>query len=170
MKGLVSHFMDAFTGVKIAGQVTVQMLENSGAPSDPSVNAGLVQQYTAWLQSNEHGQGESTSQLSIVSPAGEVQAGNQGAVLIGPIMAGMLVFFVFFMGANGAESIIREQDQGTLARLFTTPARLSAILAGSSWVSSFHCASSSPCFCWPRLSCSGSNGDVGPLSCLSLLA
>ena len=130
VKGLVNHFMDAFTGVKIAGQVTMQMLENSSAPSDPSVNTTVVQQYTAWLQSNEHGQGESTSQLSIVSPAGEVQTGNQGAALIGPIMAGMLVFFVFFMGANGAESIIREQDQGTLARMFSTPARLSSILAG----------------------------------------
>ena len=49
---------------------------------------------------------------------------------MGPIMAGMLVFFVFFMGANGAESIIREDEQGTLARLFTTPTSLAAILGG----------------------------------------
>ncbi len=45
-------------------------------------------------------------------------------------MAGMMIFFVFFMGANGAESIIREHEEGTLARLFTTPASALTILAG----------------------------------------
>jgi ABC-2 type transport system permease protein len=45
-------------------------------------------------------------------------------------MAGMLVFFVFFMGGNGAESIIREAEQGTLARLSSTPTALAAILGG----------------------------------------
>jgi ABC-2 type transport system permease protein len=50
--------------------------------------------------------------------------------MMGPIMAGMLIFFVFFMGANGAESIIREHEEGTLARLFTTPVSALQILAG----------------------------------------
>jgi ABC-2 type transport system permease protein len=50
--------------------------------------------------------------------------------MFGPIMAGMLVFFTFFIGANEAESIIREDEQGTLARMFSTPARLSEILGG----------------------------------------
>jgi ABC-2 type transport system permease protein len=45
-------------------------------------------------------------------------------------MAGMIVFFVFFMGANGAESIIREDEEGTLARLFTTPTSQATILGG----------------------------------------
>jgi len=34
------------------------------------------------------------------------------------------------MGGNGAESIIREHEEGTLARLFTTPADAGTILAG----------------------------------------
>jgi ABC-2 type transport system permease protein len=42
----------------------------------------------------------------------------------------MLVFFLFFMGANGAQSIIREHEQGTLARLFTTPTNQTQILGG----------------------------------------
>jgi len=50
--------------------------------------------------------------------------------MMGPIMAGMLVFFVFYMGANGAQSIIREHEEGTLARLFTTPASALMILDG----------------------------------------
>jgi ABC-2 type transport system permease protein len=50
--------------------------------------------------------------------------------MMGPNMAGMLIFFVFFMGANDAESIIREHKEGTLARLLTTPISAFQILSG----------------------------------------
>jgi ABC-2 type transport system permease protein len=52
--------------------------------------------------------------------------------MIGPIMASMMVFFVFFIGANAAESIVREDEAGTLARLFTTPTAQASILGGKS--------------------------------------
>jgi ABC-2 type transport system permease protein len=45
-------------------------------------------------------------------------------------MAGMLVFFTFLTGATTAQSILREDEEGTLARLFTTPTPRPAILAG----------------------------------------
>jgi ABC-2 type transport system permease protein len=50
--------------------------------------------------------------------------------MIGRIMAGMMIFFAFFMGALSAESIIREDEEGTLERLFTTPTSQAAILGG----------------------------------------
>jgi ABC-2 type transport system permease protein len=52
------------------------------------------------------------------------------ARLMGGVMAGMLIFFVFFTGANAAQSILREDEEGTLARLFTTPVSRTAILGG----------------------------------------
>jgi ABC-2 type transport system permease protein len=45
-------------------------------------------------------------------------------------MAGMLVFYIFFTGAASAQSLLQEEELGTLPRLFTTPTRLSAILGG----------------------------------------
>ncbi len=57
----------------------------------------------------------------MISPNGAGGQSSSGAKLIGPIMAAMLVLFIFFMGANGAQSIIKEHEEGTLARLFTTP-------------------------------------------------
>ncbi len=124
VKDLVSHYMDAFSGAKIAGQVA------GGA--DQAAQVQIIQKYTAWLQSNGHGEGQATPRLSITSPTGAAQSPSQspGVGIIGPIMAGMLVLFVFFMGANGAESIITEDEQGTLSRLFTTPTSLSTILGG----------------------------------------
>src|SRR5512136_649634 len=50
--------------------------------------------------------------------------------LIGLVTAAMMVFFIFFTGANGASMIIQEEEDGTLARLFTCPTRLSTVLGG----------------------------------------
>ena len=66
----------------------------------------------------------------MTSPSGPSEQASNGLSMIGPIMAGMMIFFVFFMGANGAESIIREHEEGTLARLFATPISAFRILSG----------------------------------------
>lgn len=124
VKDLVSHYMDAFSGTKIAGQVA------AGNPPDEAARAQVIQQYTAWLKSEGHAAGAANPRLAVLSPAGEAQDQNPGMSMIGPIMAGLLVFFVFFMGARGAESILLEDEQGTLARLFTTPTSVSVILGG----------------------------------------
>ena len=42
----------------------------------------------------------------------------------------LLIFFVFFTGANTAQLILKEQEEGTLARVFTTPTPLPVILGG----------------------------------------
>jgi ABC-2 type transport system permease protein len=130
VRDLISHFMDGFSGAKIAGQVAVARLAASGTIVDPTVNYQVAQQYTAWLQSHGHAKDQATPRVLVKSPAGEIQASSPGTGMIGPITAGMLVFFVFFMGANGAESIIREAEQGTLARIFSTPTALAAVLGG----------------------------------------
>ena len=45
-------------------------------------------------------------------------------------MGGMMIFFAFFTGGSTAQTILQEDEDGTLPRLFTTPTRLSAILGG----------------------------------------
>jgi ABC-2 type transport system permease protein len=46
------------------------------------------------------------------------------------MMAGQMVFFAFFTGTYSMMSILREDEEGTLARLFTTPVERTSILAG----------------------------------------
>jgi ABC-2 type transport system permease protein len=131
VKDLVSHFMDGFSGAKIAGQVAEESLGDSAGGADPALRYQVAQKYTAWLQSHGHAaEQESVPRLALLSPAGDSQAQERGVMSFSPIMAGMIIFFVFFMGANGAESIIHEDEEGTLARLFTTPTQQSAILGG----------------------------------------
>ena len=125
VKDLVNHFMDGFSGAKISARVTNAAIQKNGATADPSLAEWAAGQYAAYLESSSH-----AAALHVVSPSGESVQGVSSLAMIEPIMAGMLVFFVFFMGANGAESIIHEDEEGTLARLFTTPASALMILAG----------------------------------------
>jgi ABC-2 type transport system permease protein len=121
VKDLVKHFMDGFSGAKIAANVT----QAGSSQPDPGLFEQAAAQYAAYLESASHG-----AALHTTSPTGASEQAASGLSMIGPIMAGMMIFFVFFMGANGAESIIREHEEGTLARLFTTPASALTILSG----------------------------------------
>jgi ABC-2 type transport system permease protein len=125
VKDLVNHFMDGFSGAKIAAQVTESALGASGAQPDPSAVKQAPLQYAAYLNSSSH-----DAALHVVSPTGASGATESGSAMIGPIMAAMLIFFVFFMGANGAQTIVREHEEGTLARLFSTPTPSIKILGG----------------------------------------
>jgi ABC-2 type transport system permease protein len=121
VKDLVNHFMDGFSGAKIAGKV----VQGDDAQQDGSLSEWAARRYAAYLESSDHGEA-----IHITSPTGASGQAKSAPTMMGPIMAGMLIFFVFFMGANGAESIIREHEEGTLARLFTTPVSALQILAG----------------------------------------
>jgi ABC-2 type transport system permease protein len=46
------------------------------------------------------------------------------------IMAGMAIFFGYYTAAYTATTILKEQEEGTLARLFTTPTSKATILGG----------------------------------------
>jgi ABC-2 type transport system permease protein len=67
--------------------------------------------------------------LDVRTPAPE-QPKNLLLHIVSPIMGGMMIFYAFFTGANTAGTILREDEEGTLARLFTTPTTQAQILAG----------------------------------------
>jgi ABC-2 type transport system permease protein len=73
--------------------------------------------------------------LEVRAPPGAQQneaEENQNALLgiVGPIMGGMMVFYAFFTGTSTAQSILKEEEERTLPRLFTTPTRQATILTG----------------------------------------
>jgi len=56
------------------------------------------------------------------------ESGEVGAV--GLILAGMMVFFMFFGASNVARTILTEEQDGTLSRMLTTPTSAGTILGG----------------------------------------
>ena len=129
--GLVGGFLDGFAGSRIALQVLSQQFAERGMTVDDELWQRVVQQYSDWAraQGKDLQMGE-LSFLKVRSVAGQAEPVSPIAGMIGAIMAGMLINFAFFTGASGAQSIIKEDEEGTLARLFTTPTPRVVILKG----------------------------------------
>ena len=128
---LVTQFTEGFAGAQIAASVVTGQLRGHGVELNESARQQIALQYARWAQAS--GESRAAGQhpaLDIRAPAGTAQVENVVTALMGPIMAGQLIFFAFFTGAQTAESIIREDEEGTLSRLFATPTPISAILTG----------------------------------------
>jgi len=128
VKEVVHQILDGFSNSKITLAVALESMELAGV----SLTNEQIQRVLAeYLQSMDHGQAsESPPLLDIVHPAIDETASNEAMTIVSMIMAGMTIFYVFFTGANTALSILREEEAGTLPRLFTTPTRVSTILNG----------------------------------------
>jgi ABC-2 type transport system permease protein len=138
VRGVVSQLVDGFAGTKIAALTAHGQLVAGGMPVDASTVQAVAMEYANWTQSLSEGQQTGTNPLfEIQAPPAQEQGGNEGMTgVLALIMAGMMVFYVFFTGAASAQSILLEEEAGTLPRLFTTPTRQSTILGGK-FISTF---------------------------------
>lgn len=131
VQALVNQFVDGFAGAKIAVDVTSEQLSDRGAAPSPATLERVAQAYAAWAQSlGESSGGEGAALIAVRAPAGERTTTDLLAQILSPIMAGMMIFYAFFTGASTAQSILREDEAGTLPRLFTTPTDEGTILTG----------------------------------------
>jgi ABC-2 type transport system permease protein len=130
VKSVVSRFIDVLVGSKIAAGVAHGQLAGRGAAADAAILQSVATRYGEWSAALAEGQGGSAL-LDIRSPAGaEEKEENRVLELVGGVMTGMMVFYAFYTGAASALSILQEEEEGTLPRLFTTPTPASTILGG----------------------------------------
>ncbi len=129
IRAIMNRFMDGMAGVKIAVNVF-----RDEADSDEYTMVGLVvQQYLdTSLALREHPEED---MLDVRTPSNTLQSEteqNQNLMLsiISPIMGGMMIFYAFYTGASTAQSILKEEEERTLPRLFTTPTSQASILSG----------------------------------------
>ena len=131
VKSIVSSLLDSFMTNKITVAVAVEQLAEAGGTINATVIQDIIAQSSAGASQGLAGSG-STDQASLVV----VQELNEGrevsmlASMLGVILSGMAVFYLFFTGAATSQSILTEEEKGTLPRLFTTPTPISAILNG----------------------------------------
>jgi len=132
VRGVVSQIVDGFAGAKIATIAAFGQLSAQGATVDASTQQAIAMQYADWSTALSEGQQSGANPLfEIQAPTVQEQQGNEGVTeILGLIVAGMMVFYVFFTGAASAQSILMEEEAGTLPRLFTTPTHQSTILGG----------------------------------------
>ena len=119
---IMSQFMDGMSGAKIAVDVAVKQTGSS----DPQLIGQTIQEYMAASPSGD----QTTALLDVRSPSTAKTPVNPVTAMISMILGGMTVFYGFFTGASAAQSILKEEEEGTLPRLFTTPTTQSTILGG----------------------------------------
>lgn len=131
LRYLLGIFTGGVTGAGQALEAAGAVFAETGIELDAVRQAVLAQGYAEWyartLSDLNHGQNPALTFRRIDLPAGEESDLTR---LLANIMAGMMVFFVFFGSVTTALSILKEDHEGTLARLFITPARKATIFSG----------------------------------------
>ena len=124
VQSVLSQITDNFAGVKIAVSLALRQAE-SGEISYDQV-APLIEQYVLAAQPEGDPAG---ALLDVRSPAAAPKK-NMMLGMVGSIMGGMMIFYAFFTGMSSGQSILQEEEGGTLPRLFTTPTSQAEILGG----------------------------------------
>ncbi len=122
VQSILSQFMDGISGAKIAVDV---YMKQTGS-TDQAQIGHVVSQYTSGIPG-----GDPTSTLLDMQPTSSTsQPVNMLVTIVAPIMGWLTIFYAFYTGASTAQSILREDEEGTLARMFTTPTGQATILGG----------------------------------------
>jgi ABC-2 type transport system permease protein len=134
VRDVISQIVDSVAGTRIAIGAAHTQFQSIGQTLSAAQIQAITRQYSQWSQqlglALSAGRGTA---LTVRAPQGDApsaSASGFGAVLLAGVMSGQLIFFAFYTSAYAAQSILREDEEGTLPRLFTTPTSRATILGG----------------------------------------
>jgi ABC-2 type transport system permease protein len=132
VRDMVASLLDGVAGGGIAFKVLSERVEASGQTLNPATIPTFFEKYTNWYADFQRAMFHSPEKAALVvkPPAASGATTNNVQSMMGMIMSGQLIFFSFFTGAYAMMSILQESEEGTLARLFSTPTNRTTILAG----------------------------------------
>jgi ABC-2 type transport system permease protein len=133
VRNMVTAFVDGVAGGGVAIQTILEQQAENNLAVEPEQVPILMEQYQTWYANFQRELFHSPERAALVlnAPAGDsAQTAGSMADVLGMVMAGQMIFFAFFTGAFAMMSILQEQEEGTLARLFTTPTERTLVLAG----------------------------------------
>ena len=125
VKSILNQFLDYSMATKIGLSVVTAQLEAAGLSPDTAHTQSIAMQFLSL-----------TDQVSEPEAGVEIQAideteeSNPLSAMLGMFMGAMMVLYSFFTGVASTQSILREEQKGTMQRLFTTPTALWTILNG----------------------------------------
>jgi len=128
VESIVSQVINGFSASKITLGVTMEQLLASGVPMNAELPSQLIEQLAG------SGSAEQFADPSILIetklPAGVDEPTDLISEIVSVILAGMMVFFAFYTGSASIQTVLVEEEKGTLSRLFTTPNSHRTILGG----------------------------------------
>lgn len=133
VEDMVTMMVDGVAGGGIALQTIMERQQANGIQPDRTQIPSWIQRYGDWYREFQRDlfHHPDRAALVVVAPsAGQAETADPIQKMMGLTMAGQMIFFAFFTGAYSMMSILREDQEGTLARLFTTPTDRTSILTG----------------------------------------
>lgn len=133
VEDMVTMMIDGVAGGGIAIETIMERQQINNMEPDPQQIPSWIQRYGDWYREFQRDlfHHPEKAVLVVAAPAaGETETADPIQKMMGLTLAGQMIFFAFFTGAYSMMSILREGEDGTLARLFTTPTDRTSILAG----------------------------------------
>ncbi len=130
---MVTMMIDGVAGGGIAIETIMERIQANGIQPDPEQIPTWIERYTNWyadFQRNLFHNPDKAAYVMVAPSAGKTETANPIQKIMGLTMAGQMIFFAFFTAGYSMMSILREDEEGTLARLFTTPTDRTSILMG----------------------------------------
>lgn len=131
-EAMVNSLLQGVEGGRIAlDTVNARWIAEGRDPNTLDAST-LLTQYSSWYAETQRAMLHQTSEAALVQVAPASAGSNQDTlqIIMSQIAAGQMAFFAFFTGAFSMISVLREDEEGTLARLFSSPTRRTTILAG----------------------------------------
>ena len=133
VQDMVTMMIDGLAGGGIAIDTILERLEVNRIQPEPAQISSWAERYSNWYKDFQRNlfHAPDKAVLVLVAPsAGETDVVDPIQKSMSLVMAGQMIFFAFFSGAYSMMSILQESEDGTLARLFTTPTERTSILMG----------------------------------------
>ncbi len=132
VEAMLQSLLQGVAGGGVALDTVQTRLSANGIDPTALDARALITDYAAWYATTQRDMLHQTTQAALVRAAPAVAASNEDTLtrLIAQMAAGQMVFFAFYTGAYAMMSLLREEEEGTLARLFATPTNRVAIVTG----------------------------------------
>jgi len=130
VQSVVMGIVDGFSSATLSIESILKTLESEGVVLTAEERMALI---GALTQDADTALEENTADLTIIPPAdlgAEEDQGNFMTTLLRGIMGGMMIFYAFYTGTSAAQTILEEEENGTLARLFISPTDTRTIFNG----------------------------------------
>jgi len=131
LREVLKGAVDRLSGAAVALGLTSERLAERGGSLTPAEYQALTVEYNLavsdWLDEALAG---GRHPLIVTQSLGGQEVASDSGQITWLIAAGQMVFAAFFAAAYSNESFLREEEEGTLPRLFTTPVRRERFLVG----------------------------------------
>ena len=123
VEGVVGQVLADFNGARAAAAGAVALRSTRRRPAGRPGRRGAPPRRSATPAASRPACRSASARPRSARPRTEVS-------VTGSILSGMMIFFMFFGAANVARTILTEDRDGTMPRLFTTPTRHGTIIGG----------------------------------------